>query len=151
MSTSVAGPTQPPLAAPTRRALVDAARERWIRRLLDLSRRNNLLYFRELARGTLDLSDASPAALSDLTSGSAVPLTRLLPATDLVPLLERAVSIRRRALANLEEKGIATLFLAFGMASWTPGDDGRAPAAAVLLLPVTIEARGRDQRSLVLR
>jgi len=44
---------------PTERlAKVDAARQGWIRKLVDLSRRNNLLYFRELKVGTLDLSDA---------------------------------------------------------------------------------------------
>lgn len=31
-----------------RRESVDRARELWIRRLIDLSRRNNLLYYRDL-------------------------------------------------------------------------------------------------------
>ena len=35
-------------AQPARRAAVDRAREAWIRRLIDLSRRNNLLYYRDL-------------------------------------------------------------------------------------------------------
>jgi hypothetical protein len=35
-----------------------SARHRWIRKLIDLSRGNNLLYFRPLKAGTLDLTSA---------------------------------------------------------------------------------------------
>jgi len=59
--------------------------------------------------------------------------------------------IRRRALANLEEKGLNTLFLALGLATWTTEDEGRAPAAAVLLVPVAIERHGRDGRGFALQ
>jgi hypothetical protein len=41
-------------------AAVRKASETWISRLIDLSRRNNLLYFRDLKTGTLDLTAASP-------------------------------------------------------------------------------------------
>jgi hypothetical protein len=37
---------------------VDQARQAWIRTLIGLSRRNNLLYFRELKVGTLDFAEA---------------------------------------------------------------------------------------------
>jgi hypothetical protein len=33
-------------------------RQGWMRKLIDLSRRNNLLYFRPLKRGKLDLTSA---------------------------------------------------------------------------------------------
>jgi hypothetical protein len=70
---------------PERLGIVDQARQAWIRKLIDLSRRNNLLYFRELKVGTLDLSSAEPEAmLALLQSGKAnddgIPLSRLLPA-----------------------------------------------------------------------
>jgi hypothetical protein len=41
-----------------RREAVDRARQSWIRKLVDLSRRNNLLYYRPLKTGTLDLTSA---------------------------------------------------------------------------------------------
>jgi hypothetical protein len=38
-----------------REKLVDAAREGWINRLIDLSRRNNLLFYKPILSGTLEL------------------------------------------------------------------------------------------------
>jgi hypothetical protein len=46
-------------------------------------------------------------------------------------------------LSNREEKGIETLHLAMGMATWPASDGGRPYDAPVLLLPARIEARGR--------
>ena len=37
-----------------------------MKRLIDLSRRNNLLFYRDLPSGTLDLSGASPDAIQAL-------------------------------------------------------------------------------------
>lgn len=125
-----------------RYAAVERVREGWIRRLIDLSRRNNLLYYRELKRGTLDFSDCNSKALKELLSGKTVPLIRLLPQVEEVKAAAQVQGIRRRALANLEEKGLETLFLALGMATWTPTDGGRPPEAAVLLVPIHVDARG---------
>jgi len=41
---------------PAIRRIVDAARSVWIRRLIDQSRSNSLLFYRDLKVGTLDLS-----------------------------------------------------------------------------------------------
>ena len=76
-----------PLSA-ERRSKVDAARKEWIRKLVDLSRRNNLLYFRDLKVGSLDLSGASPDVLQALlqsgrTSDDGVSLADLLGEPDL--------------------------------------------------------------------
>ncbi len=60
-----------------RRAIVDRARQSWIERLVDLSRRNNLLFFRHLKRGTLDLTNADREALDDLFGDTAVGPERL--------------------------------------------------------------------------
>lgn len=43
-------------------AAVERVHDDWIRRLIDLSRRNNLLYYCELKTGTLDFSDANKKA-----------------------------------------------------------------------------------------
>jgi Protein of unknown function (DUF4011) len=44
-------------------------------------------------------------------------------------------------LENLEEKGLSTLFVIFGMATWPATDAGRPAEAPVLLLPVALSKR----------
>lgn len=125
-----------------RLAAVEQVRSGWIRRLMDLSRRNNLLYYRELKTGTLDLTYCDQKVLTGLLVGKTVTLNRLLPQAEELKAAARVGQIRRRAIANLEEKGLETLFLTLGMATWIPADGGRAPSAAILLVPVTIELQG---------
>ncbi|MEW6270796.1 MAG: AAA domain-containing protein [Thermodesulfobacteriota bacterium] len=131
---------------PERRATVERARETWIKKLIDLSRRNNLLFYRPLKRGTLDLTTARADALQELLDGSSVGLERLHPDGDLNRLTTQAVEISRRALANREERNLETLFLAFGLATWKSDDGGRPPEAPVVLLPVAVEKRARNTR-----
>jgi hypothetical protein len=144
--------------AADRRRLVERARQTWRSRLIDLSRRNNLLYFRHLKTGTLDLSAADPERIAPLlrtTRNShdepAVPLSRVFREDDLRVASARLQEIRRRAQINLEERGLDTLHLVVGFATWRPDDDGRPPHAPVLLVPLRVEAAGRDGRSLSLR
>jgi len=134
-----------------RRAAVLRARDVWIGKLIDLSRRNKLLYFRDLKTGTLDLSRCDNKVLSELLRGETVALSALIPDADEVSTSARANDIRRTALANLEERGLETLFIAFGFAIWAPTDDGRPPESPVLLAPVAVEKRGREGRALSLR
>lgn len=134
-----------------RRVVVDRAREGWIRSLIDLSRRNNLLFFRPLKTGTLDFSGGDAETIAALLAGQAVPLGRLLPDSDEARMAARAKEIRRRAVANLEEKGLQTLFVAFGMASWGSADGGRPPESPVLLIPVSVETKGREGRTVLFR
>ncbi|MCL5125195.1 MAG: DUF4011 domain-containing protein, partial [Deltaproteobacteria bacterium] len=135
---------------PERYALVNEARARWSRRLVDMSRRNNLLFYRELKTGTLDISEADPKHIAALLNGQSTSLIDLLPSLDEVKVSSQVREIRRRALTNLEEKGLQTLFLAVGMATWTPVDEGRPPESPVLLIPFSIESKGRENRNLKL-
>lgn len=130
--------------SPQRQVLVERACEGWIRRLVDRSRNNNLLYYRDLKTGTLDLSKAQPLVLAQLLGGTAVRIDHLLPNTPTNRPSAQARHIQQRARANQEEKGIASLFLAFGMATWRIGDGGRPPTAPVLLFPVTLELISRE-------
>jgi hypothetical protein len=77
-----------------------------------------------------------------LAGRDSVPIAKLLPngKTESVTSVIREVA--RRAQANLEEKGLETLFVALGMATWTADDGGRPAEAPVLLLPVTLETKG---------
>src|SRR3990172_425470 len=150
---------QPNDLSPEIRRIVDAARGVWIRRLIDHSRANSLLFYRDLKVGTLDLS-AEPEAVNRILAGNALTVESLISASRYAespdPVVrERAkaearqkarsalVALQRKALGNLEEKGIETLHLAMGMATWPAADGGRPYDAPVLLLPARIEARGR--------
>lgn len=134
---------RPTSISPQRQEAVDKARQTWIRKLIDLSRRNNLLYYRALKTGTLDLSNADPARIAALLSGGEpVPISKLLPDRGDESLTSLVREIARRAQANSEEKGLETLFVAMGMATWVAEDGGRPADAPVLLLPVTLEAKG---------
>src|SRR5262249_37084140 len=133
----------PTESSPTRRSAVDSAREGWISRLIDLSRRNNLLYFRDLKTGTVDLSRASDETMLAFLQGESVPLAKFVSQNEEVTVSAKIREIRRRALSNLEERGLETLFLAMGMASWQASDEGRPAEAAILLIPTEVEVRGR--------
>ncbi len=58
-------------------------------------------------------------------------------------LRKALIAIQRKALGNREEKGIETLHLAVGLATWPASDGERAYDAPVLLFPAHIESRGR--------
>jgi len=139
--------TEPPKERPAtqvsdaRRATVEAAREVWIRKLIDLSRRNSLLYYRPLKTGTLEFSSAPPERLRELLAGESVPANKLLPDLEDEAFAKLLRDISRRSLENLEEKGLSTLFLTFGMATWPATDGGRAAESPVLLLPVSLSKR----------
>jgi hypothetical protein len=51
---------------PARAKLVDAARTAWIGRLIDLSRRNNLLFYRPIPTSSVDLTTQNPGLLEPL-------------------------------------------------------------------------------------
>jgi len=142
---------------PERREKVDRAREVWIRKLIDLSRRNNLLFYRDLQTGTLDLSAAPADAVHSLLQSGregagGVPLNRLLPSVpEQTSAAARLKEISARAQMNLEERGLDTLFLGLGMATWQPEDNGRPAEAPVLLMPLVAASSGRESRSWTLK
>jgi len=130
-----------PQITEARRQTVENARQTWIRKLIDLSRRNSLLYFRPLKTGTLELSSAPAERLRDLLTGESVPASKLAPELEDEALTRIVRDISRRALENSEEKGLSTLFVTFGMATWPSLDGGRPAEAPVLLLPVAISKK----------
>ncbi len=143
--------SMPPTDVQQRRVVVEKAREVWIRRLIDLSRRNNLLYYRPLKTGTLDLSLADGDRMAALLSGKTVAISKLVEDPSDEKLPGKLREIWRRAQTNAEEKGLATLFATLGMATWTAADGGRDPDAPILLLPVTLELKGRPGHEFFIR
>ncbi|HCO14131.1 MAG TPA: hypothetical protein DIT46_08090, partial [Gemmatimonadetes bacterium] len=151
-----------------------AACQIWREQLLDRSRRNPLLFYRALKVGTVDLGPY-PEAVQKLFAGKTVsaaelspnPLRRaeshlhhpgqldlIAPGTD-APAGETPASVRRRlravrrvAQSNREEKGLETLCLALGIATWPTGDGGRPYDAPILLFPAKIRTPDRGSQEL---
>lgn len=140
-------PRTPMDAVMTRRALVEAAARAWTAQLVDLSGRNRLLYYRDLPAGTLDLGSAARGPLASLLGGTRTRLSALYPdPLVLADAARRCRKIRDKARENLEERGIDTLYVAMGMASWTPPAGTTAqPAAPALLQRLELLPRGAAQ------
>lgn len=136
----------PPVPAPSLAALLATAREKWVKQLIDPSRNNGLLFFRDLKVSMLELPVASPC-LKKLLAGSAATIRDLAAGGckngDARLVANSLDAVRRKALSNKEEKGIDTLQLALGIATWPALDGGTPYNAPVLLIPLRIVARGQ--------
>lgn len=143
--------------SPERQELVERERQAWIKKLIDVSRRNNLLYYRTLKNGTLDLTFADETALGDLINGESVTLSKLFQEDSnpgdvddhINDVGHKLQEIARRALSNKEEKGLQTMFIALGKATWPAEDEGRPTDAPVLLLPIELEIRGQGNSGFI--
>ena len=127
-------------------------------KLIDLSRNNPLLYYRDLKVGRLELPAPDSAALAALLAGESLTRSQLSPATASAPaaqepdpLTTRLTAIRRKARENEEERGLRTLFAGIGMISWRADDGGRDPLAIAILVPVDIVPDPRTRGEFVVR
>ncbi len=68
----------------------------------------------------------------------------MLPKADAKLVSAKAREIERRSLSNLEERGLDTLFIAIGFASWPASDGGSATEAPVILAPAVVKRKGRE-------
>src|SRR5882724_5776659 len=84
---------------PEIRRIVDAARGVWIRRLIDQSRSNSLLFYRDLKVGTLDLS-AESDAVDSLLAGEVVSVDALAPRGRFADIVDPVVRVRAQAAAQ---------------------------------------------------
>lgn len=121
---------------------VKRAAEQWAKELTDESGRNRLLYYRELKTGTLNLDEANPNVRQRLLMGNKVKASKLFSSEHFGDALRRIRSVNRQGTVNFEERGIKTLFLGWGMATWRPVSSSATPNAPVLLCPVDIERTG---------
>ena len=104
-----------------RKALVADAVKTWVDELIDRTGRNRLLYYRHLKTGTLDLQDAEPNVLDRMLQGRSVRITQLFTDPELqIDAMRRARAVEAKARENDEERGIRTLYVAFGLATWSP-------------------------------
>lgn len=125
-----------------RQETIKRAAEQWAKELTDESGRNRLLYYRELKTGTLNLAEADPAMRQRLLMGKKVKASKLFASEHFGDALRRIRSVNRQGTVNFEERGIKTLFLGWGMATWNPVSSSATPNAPVLLCPVDIERTG---------
>ena len=145
-----------PLLSPERADTVLNASKKWQKSLVDTTGHNRLRRYRDLKTSTLDLTpgrayglDAS--AMDRLLAGKTVPLSDLFPDVSeddfaaFDDARRRLAAIHKMAITNLEEKGIETLFMAIGLATWQV-DSGTPPNAPVILLPIDVEATGAAAR-----
>ena len=92
--------------------------------------------------------------LDTLLVGKAVRMTALFPVGNgdedtQKDARKRFSAIHKQARENLEEKGLDTLFLAVGLATWKV-DAGVAPRAPVALIPVAIAPEGAGRWEFVI-
>ncbi len=112
----------------------------WRGQLIDLSWRNQLLYYKDLRHGTLDFADADLVAVEQLLSGQPVVLSQLYRRTLFADRRNRVRAIRNKAREAAEERGIAICHVALGMATWRNAQGAAVPAAPVLLRAAAIDA-----------
>ncbi|MCU1365888.1 MAG: helicase [Ilumatobacteraceae bacterium] len=129
-------------AAARRRIVVAAAARTWAAQLVDLGGRITLLHYRDLSAGTLALTSAAAPALAALLDGRSVRLSALFPGDPLADAARRLRTVTAKARENFEERGLSTLYVATGMATWKAESGTTAPAAPVLLAEVTVRPIG---------
>ncbi|MCX6122752.1 MAG: AAA domain-containing protein [Ignavibacteriales bacterium] len=133
-----------------RKIKIEKARLGWINRLIDKSRRNNLLYYKDLKTGTLMLGDLDNENLRKFFCGASFNLSNLFKEEDRIQQAAKLREIIKRNTANVEEKGLQTLFMAIGLASWDSVDGGIPTRAPLVLFPLKIEKRGREQKDFLI-
>lgn len=125
---------------------VERASKMWTGQLVDLTGRNNLLYYRDLRVGSLSLDSCPPRLIFTALQGRPVLLSSLFEEEEeLNDAVKRARAVRNKANAHYEERGLETLYLAVGMATWSGQKSSATPAAPVLLVPLRLAPKGAAQ------
>lgn len=80
-------------------------------------------------------------AVDALLSSHAVRLSAIFGDAVLTAAARRARTVKAKATENYEERGLPTLFLAWGMATWSNARGTATPAAPLLLRQAALNAR----------
>ncbi|HWS57429.1 MAG TPA: hypothetical protein VN257_02730 [Actinotalea sp.] len=136
---------------PTPAQLVALASQEWRAALAARAGESALTDVDRLGEAQLDLSAAHPSGTAQLFAGRPTRLSNLVrEGAALSTAKRRARAVGALADDHAQRFGLATAFLAIGVATWTedqpepsrPGAHRRAP---VLLRPVTVTPRGRGE------
>ena len=129
-----------------RAGLVQKAATDWKNALVDLGGRNNLLHYRDLKLGTLDLTAADREAVSGLLLGKATRVSALFRDPEQrEQVLRRVRTIHNKAKENFEERGLETLSIGCGLATWENKRAAWEPCAPVLLQRASLRPLGAAQ------
>ena len=129
-----------------RAGLVQKAATDWKNALVDLGGRNNLLHYRDLKLGTLDLTTADRDVVSGLLLGKATRVSALFDDPEQRDqVLRRVRTIHNKAKENFEERGLETLSIGCGLAAWENKRAAWEPSAPVLLQRAALRPLGAAQ------
>ena len=129
-----------------RAGLVQKAVAGWKNALIDLGGRNNLLHYRDLQVGTLDLSAADGDAARGLLRGKATRVSTLFTdGEQRDQVLRRLRTIHNKVKENFEERGLETLSVGCGLATWANKRAAWVPCAPVLLQRAVLRPLGAAQ------
>jgi very-short-patch-repair endonuclease len=129
-----------------RTGLVQKAVTDWKLSLVDFGGRNNLLHYRDLKLGTLDLTAADPAVVSGLLLGKVIRVSALFCDPDQRDqALRRVRTIHNKSKENFEERGLETLSVGCGLATWENKRAAWEPCAPVLLQRGALRPLGAAQ------
>lgn len=129
-----------------RAGLVQKAATEWKNALVDLGGRNNLLHYRDLKRGTLDLTAADRDAVGGLLLGKTIRVSALFSDPgQRDQMLQRVRTIHNKAKENFEERGLETLSIGCGLAAWENKRAAWEPCAPVLLQRAALRPLGAAQ------
>ena len=119
--------------------IVNLNKDYWVSKLIDKSRRNNLLFLQKDNDNILKIRDGKFDKLGRLLSGGTVKVTDLIESGNHEKLLKIGTALYKKAKSNLEEKGIDTLYFTIGLVQWPAEDGGREYCAPIFLLPIKFE------------
>jgi very-short-patch-repair endonuclease len=142
------------------KSLIENRVGQWKEQLMDLSRRNNLLFFRETKTQHLDLSKANQGELVKLLAGESVSVDKLFTfpgetSTVAEEAKRRLKSVFAKATENYEERSLDTLSVGVGECSWdfegtkatgaaTGTPESKVPRAPILLVSAEVK-RGQKK------
>ena len=123
--------------------VADPARRRWLAELAELGGRSPLVRFVDTPRTRIELSTTHPGGLPQFITGKSTLLSSLI--RDELALRNAkmaAAEITQKGIELRSVRGIESVHLAIGLASWR--NEGQEFLAPVLLRPLAIRRYGRD-------
>lgn len=131
---------------------VSVAAQRWRHELAELGGRNTLLWHKDLPRGTFDLTVAHPSGVAKLLAGHRTLLSELVR-EQIAREQARAkvAAIHAKTVELSIEHGVASCFIAVGMATWRLRRAKTAPRAPVLIRGAQIRPVDAAYRDFVLQ
>ncbi len=133
--------------------LIASFQRKIFEKLLDATRNNPLLYYKDSRTTRFGVPDAESEFVAALAAGHLVRGAEFGVTDDAgaVALRKRLTAIKAKAREFEEERGLRTLFLAVGMATWKSHDGGRDPLAPLFLIPAEIADDPRARGEFIVR